>query len=115
MCSCEFVCVCVHFGTLSVVNVCMKLISHMFQASVLMFDDVFSEGDSPLTGLQRPEGLQSLVHAGKVPETNVVIVSTRHQTGSRRVQGERRHLTTQLTKHWDLKKIKINSDVVEYS
>lgn len=53
---------------------------------------VFSEADSPLARLERSEGLQSLVHAGKVPEAHVKVVAAGHQTGSRGVQGQSRYL-----------------------
>lgn len=50
----------------------------------------------PLAGLQRSEGLQSLVHPSKIPESNVIIISTRHQAGSRGVQAKSRHLRKQF-------------------
>lgn len=55
----------------------------------------FSEVDSPLTRLEGSEGLQSLVHPGKIPEPNIIIIPAGHQTGSRGIQAKSRYLMRQ--------------------
>lgn len=91
VCVCESVYTLAHGNGVSVVDVYMKLIiEHVSRRCVAVLFSV------PLARLQRSEGLQSLVHPSKIPESNIIIISTRHQAGSRGVQAKSRHLRKQF-------------------